>query len=191
ALSLINEQWQLEDFVAVKEGDRIDNYLGGAKPSWEAFFFYRHGQRFAENHQRCPRTSAVLESLDLSRIPGQTPEVCFSVLAPGTHILPHHGVSNMRAVMHLPLVVPEHCALHLVDRGVHHWVEGELVMFDDTFLHESWNRSDSVRVIVLMDCWNPHLTTVEREASKVLAPAIGLVDVALKAANWSGAREQT
>jgi len=191
ALSLINEQWQLEDFVAVKEGDRIDNYLGGAKPSWEAFFFYRHGQRFADNHQRCPRTSAVLESLDLSRIPGQTPEVCFSVLAPGTHILPHHGVSNMRAVMHLPLVVPEQCALHLVDRGVHHWVEGELVMFDDTFLHESWNRSDSVRIIVLMDCWNPHLTAVEREAAKVVAPAIGLVDVALKAANWSGARGQT
>jgi aspartyl/asparaginyl beta-hydroxylase (cupin superfamily) len=89
------------------------------------------------------------------------------------------------------LVVPEQCALHLVDRGVHHWVEGELVMFDDTFLHESWNRSDSVRIIVLMDCWNPHLTTVEREAAKVVAPAIGLVDVALKAANWSGARGQT
>ena len=94
----------------------------------------------------------------------QAPEICFSVLSPQTHIKPHHGVTNTRLVMHLPLIVPSNCALNLIDAGIHEWVEGELVMFDDTFLHESWNRSDSTRVIVLMDCWNPHLTAVERQA---------------------------
>lgn len=187
ALSLILEQQELEDFVEVREGDRIDNYLGGLQPSWEAFFFFRHGRRYDDNHARCPRTSAVLESLDLCRIPGQTPEICFSVLAPGTHILPHHGVTNTRCVMHLPLVVPEHCALNLVDRGEHRWREGELVMFDDTFLHEAWNRSDRVRIIVLMDCWNPHLSAVEREAVTRIAPAIGALDVALRGDAWSSA----
>ncbi len=39
------------------------------------------------------------------------PEVMFSVLTPGTHILPHRGVTNTRVVCHLPLVVPEDCAL--------------------------------------------------------------------------------
>ena len=150
------------------------------------FFFYRHGQRYDDNHARCPRTSAVLDSLDLCRIPGQTPEILFSVLAPGTHILPHHGVTNTRCVMHLPLVVPEDCALHLVDRGVHHWREGELVMFDDTFLHESWNRSGSVRIIVLMDCWNPDLTRVERDAVTRIAQAIGALDIALQTDAWQG-----
>jgi aspartate beta-hydroxylase len=184
ALSLIPDRHGLEDFVKVREGDRIGNYLGGVQPAWEAFFFYRHGERYHENHARCPRTSAVLESLDLCRIPGQTPEICFSVLRPGTHILPHHGVTNTRTVMHLPLVVPEPCALHLVDRGVHHWREGELVMFDDTFLHEAWNRSDSVRIILLMDCWNPHLTAVEREAMTRIAQTIGALDVALDTKRW-------
>lgn len=184
ALSLIVEQRQLESFVDVKAGDRIGNYLGGIKPVWEAFFFYRHGQRYDENHARCPRTSAILESIDLCRIPGQTPEVCFSVLQPGTHILPHHGVTNTRTVMHLPLVVPEDCALHLVDRGIHHWKEGELVMFDDTFLHESWNRSQSPRIIVLMDCWNPYLTPVEREAVTRIAQTIGALDVGLDVDAW-------
>ena len=37
-------------------------------------------------------------------------------------------------------------------------------MFDDTFRHEAWNRSDSTRIILLMDCWNPHLTEVEKRA---------------------------
>lgn len=184
ALSMLEQPQQLEDFVQLREGDRIDHYLGGAKPAWEAFFFYRYGQRYDDNHARCPRTSAVLDSLDLCRIPGQTPEVCFSVLTPGTHILPHYGVTNTRAVMHLPLVVPENCALNLVDRGEHRWREGELVMFDDTFLHESWNRSDRPRIIVLMDCWNPHLTAIEREAVTLIAQTIGALDVALRPDVW-------
>lgn len=184
AISLIEEGRALEDFVQVREGDRIGNYLGGLKPAWEAFFFYRHGQRYDDNHARCPGTSAVLESLDLARIPGQTPEICFSVLAPHTEILPHHGVTNIRAVMHLPLIVPEGCALNLPDRGTHHWREGELVMFDDTFLHEAWNRSASPRIILLMDCWNPYLTPVEREATSIIARTIGALDVAIKADAW-------
>ena len=75
--------------------------------------------------------------------------------------------------MHLPLVVPDGCALNLVDRGTHVWKEGELVMFDDTYLHEAWNRSDSPRVILLMDCWNPYLTPVERHAMAQLVQMIG------------------
>ncbi len=184
ALSLLPGREGLEDFVQVREGDRIGNYLGGVEPAWEAFFFYRHGERYDANHERCTRTSAVLESLDLCRIPGQTPEICFSVLKAGTHILPHHGVTNTRVVMHLPLIVPADCALNLVDRGTHAWRAGELVMFDDTYLHEAWNRSAAPRVILLMDCWNPHLTAVEREAVTRLAQTIGALDVALDAAAW-------
>ena len=71
-------------------------------------------------------------------------------------------------------------------QGVHHWREGELVMFDDTFLHESWNRSGSVRIIVLMDCWNPDLTRVERDAVTQIAQAIGALDIALQTDAWQG-----
>ena len=141
-------------------------YVSGlsANPAWQAFFFYRRGKRYADNHARCPVTSEVLDSLDLCRIPAQAPEICFSVLRPQSQINAHHGVSNIRLVMHLPLIVPPDCALNLVDAGTHHWREGELVMFDDTYLHEAWNRSDKTRVILLMDCWNPYLTAVERQA---------------------------
>jgi aspartyl/asparaginyl beta-hydroxylase (cupin superfamily) len=93
-------------------------------------------------------------------------------LRPGTHINAHHGVTNVRLVSHLPLIVPPDCALNLVDRGEHHWTEGKLVMFDDTYLHEAWNRSGQVRVILLMDCWNPHLTAVEKVALKELMETV-------------------
>jgi aspartate beta-hydroxylase len=176
-----------EDFVRLKPGDRMDRFLGGAAPTWEALFFYRHGKRYDDTHARCPATSAVLESIDLFRIPGQAPEICFSVLRPGTHILPHHGVSNARSVLHLALLVPPDCALRLVDVEERTWTEGELLLFDDTYLHESWNRSGSVRVILLMDCWNPHLTLAERDAVLRLTPLIGAMDIVFSDKGWATA----
>ena len=153
-------------FVDLQPNDRMDRYVGGdtADAAWDAYFFYRRGQRFDEHHARCPSTSAALESLSLCRIKAQAPEILFSALRPGSHILPHRGVTNTRLVMHLPLQVPEGCALHLEGFEPHRWREGELVMFDDTYLHEAWNRSDTTRVILLMDCWNPHLTEAEQAA---------------------------
>ena len=50
---------------------------------------------------------------------------------------------------------------------------GECLAFDDTFLHEAWNRSTQTRVILLMDAWNPHLTDPERDAMRELIEGIG------------------
>jgi aspartate beta-hydroxylase len=47
------------------------------------------------------------------------------------------------------------------------------VVFDDTYEHEAWNRSDRTRVVLIMDVWNPHLDEVERLAVKELVEAIG------------------
>lgn len=166
ALAVTQMERELPDFIAPPAGGAPDTYVDGdgPEPSWKAFFFYRHGHRIDENHARAPLTSAALESIDLCRIRNEAPEILFSVLRPGSHIKPHHGVSNVRLVMHLPLVVPPDCALRVVDHGDHVWQEGRLMMFDDTFLHEAWNRSDRTRLILLMDCWNPHLAPAERVA---------------------------
>jgi aspartate beta-hydroxylase len=85
-------------------------------------------------------------------------------------------------VMHLPLSVPTDCALNVSGGGEHCWREGELVMFDDTYLHEAWNRSDSVRIVLLMDCWNPHLAVPERLALQLLLETIGGLGRAASAA---------
>lgn len=174
ALRVTVEDGALPNFIDPPDGGRGDEYVDGEgpNPSWKAFFFYRHGERLDENHARCPKTSAVLESIEQCRIHEEAPEILFSVLAPGSHIKAHHGVSNVRLVMHLPLVVPPDCALRLVDHGDHVWEEGRLVLFDDTFLHEAWNHSSRTRLVLLMDCWNPHLSAVEKVAVKQLIETI-------------------
>lgn len=178
ALSLLSEDRDFESFLGLEPGEQAPEYVGGTNPqaSWDAYFFYRHGRRFDDHHLRCPRTSALLDSIDLCRIQHQAPEVCFSLIRPQSTIMPHYGVTNARLVFHLPLVVPPDCALHVIDGGAHHWQEGEPMMFDDTFQHEAWNRSDRPRLILLMDCWNPHLSPAEREAVTALVEAIDAIE---------------
>jgi aspartate beta-hydroxylase len=180
ALQLMRARHRLEDFVELGPNGRMSDFVGGEgeNPAWEAFFFYRHGERYDDNHALCPRTSAVLESMELCRIDEQSPEICFSWLAPGSHILPHHGVTNVRLVMHLALVVPPDCALQIPGCAPYEWREGELMMFDDTYEHEAWNRSDGVRIVLLMDCWNPHLSAVEKQACRRLIETVSRLRLA-------------
>lgn len=140
-------------------------------PSWNGYYFHRHGEARAGNRAACPNTAAALDALPLARIPGHAPEVLFSVFSPGTHLLPHRGVTNIRLVGHLPLIVPRDCALNVAGEQ-HAWREGEVVVFDDTYEHEAWNRSEDTRVVLIFDLWNPHLTAVEREAASALVLAI-------------------
>jgi aspartate beta-hydroxylase len=142
------------------------------EPGWDGYYFYRHGARRDDNCGRCPATATALDGLPLSRVRDHGPEVLFSVFKPGTHLLPHRGVTNTRVVGHLPLIVPADCALK-VGGEVHAWQEGRVVVFDDTYEHEAWNRSLEVRVVLIFDLWNPQLTEPEREAVTDVVAAIG------------------
>jgi len=177
AMDLLRQDRDFVSFLGLKPGQKAPQSIGGAAadPAWDAFFFYNHGVRYDANHERCPRTSELLESIDLCRIARQAPEICFSLIRPQSSILPHYGVTNVRLVFHLPLIVPPDCALNVA--GVEHrWREGEPILFDDTFEHEAWNRSDLPRLILLMDCWNPHLGEAEREAVRHVIEAIDSIE---------------
>lgn len=160
-------------FLQAPDGASLAPYLGGGEDArWDAFFFYRDGEHHADAARHAPLTASALEALPLVRIREHAPEICFSILAPGTHIKPHYGVTNARVVVHLPLIVPDGCTL-TVGGDERHWREGEAWAFDDTFLHEARNTSRETRVILLMDAWNPHLTEAEREAITAIVEGIG------------------
>ncbi len=183
AVELLASDRDFESFLGLKPGQDKTGYVGGTNPaaSWDAFFFYRHGKRFDANHLKCPKTSKALDSVDLCRVNNQAPEVCFSVIRPNSSIEPHYGVTNTRLVLHLPLIVPQDCALDVIGSPAHQWKAGEPMMFDDTFQHGAWNRSNEPRLILLMDCWNPHLTVPERQAIQLLFNTIddfGNIDAA-------------
>ncbi len=141
--------------------------------NWSTLHLFRHGERVEENCRRCPRTAALLESIDLHRVPGYGPEAMFSVLRAKTRIPAHFGSVNGRLVVHLPLIVPPDCGALRCDDQQRSWEEGKLMIFDDSFEHEAWNDSDSTRVVLIFDAWRPDLTLVEREAFSRILQAAG------------------
>ena len=130
-------------------------------PNWSAFHLYKKGALVAENAAKCPALMKLLDGVPQPDQPGRTPAAMFSLLKPKTRIPPHVGVSNVRLVTHLPLIVPDGCGFR-VGNETREWIPDKAWVFDDTIEHEAWNNSDKLRVVLIFDIWHPHLTPPER-----------------------------
>jgi len=153
----------LTPYISLPPGVPASKWSGLDKSlDWGAFHLWKEGERFDQACARAPRTAALVESLPICRIQGRGPNVFFSILKAGAHIPAHTGVTNVRSVVHLPLIVPGDCEFR-VGGETRAWCVGEAFVFDDTIEHEAWNRSDEDRAVLILDVWNPHLSEHERE----------------------------
>ena len=160
---LARDEAVLRPYVAMEPGTPANKWSPlDNKLDWGALHLWKDGRRDDSVCALVPRTAAAVEALPLSDLPGRTPTVFFSLLQPGTHLPAHTGVSNVRAIIHLPLIVPPGCAFR-VGGETREWEVGRAWAFDDTIEHEAWNRSDQVRAILIFDVWNPHIDEAERD----------------------------
>ena len=118
--------------------------------SWKSFFLHGYGYAIPENIARCPNTAKAIAG-----IPGLN-SAFFSILAPGTHIPDHRGVTKALITCHLGLIVPRDgdVRMRVADQIVR-WGEGEMLVFDDTYRHEVWNDSKETRVVLLIHIDRP------------------------------------
>ena len=161
ALSLLGHDG-VKPYVAMEPGAPPNKWtpLDGSL-DWGAYHLWRYGKVIPEAVARCPATAAALRAVPQAELPGRAPTAFFSILKPRTRIPPHGGVTNVRATVHLPLIVPPGCGFR-VGGETRDWVEGAAFAFDDTIEHEAWNDSDQPRVVLILDVWNPYLTGEER-----------------------------
>lgn len=119
---------------------------------WRMFILKAYGVPVEKNLARCPKLSALL---------AETPEAVsavFSFLAPGKHIPCHRGPFRGILRFHLMLSMPHDtdgrpaCELQ-IDGEPHLLAEGDSLLWDDTYPHEVWNRSEQVRIALLLDVW--------------------------------------
>jgi len=144
-------------------------------PRWSAFHLFKMGERVEQNAAKCPETMRALANAPQPDQPGRTPSAMFSLLKPRTTIPAHTGVTNVRLVTHLPLIVPPGCRFR-VGNDSREWVPGRGWVFDDTIEHEARNDSDLVRVVLIFDVWHPHLTPAERAMITALAAGVQAFD---------------
>ena len=111
-----------------------------------------------------------------ARFPGLN-SAFFSILAPGTHIPEHRGVTKGLITCHLGLIVPRDgdVRMRVGDRIVR-WAEGETLVFDDTYDHEVWNETSGTRVVLLIQFERPlrQPGQVDRRLLPRPRPALGL-----------------
>jgi aspartate beta-hydroxylase len=132
--------------------------------NWLTSYFYVKGKPIEATHKACPVTSSVIKSC-FPLGPGE--QVFFSVLSGDAHIKAHCGPWNTRLTCHLGLVVPDGPSMR-VENEIVKWQEGKCLVFDDSFEHEVWNRSDARRIVLLIQFWHPDLTPDEVWALKEL-----------------------
>ncbi|MBR8836651.1 MAG: aspartyl/asparaginyl beta-hydroxylase domain-containing protein [Stigonema ocellatum SAG 48.90 = DSM 106950] len=137
---------------------------------WDVFGLHAFGNKLDENCRLCPQTTSFVES-----IPGLV-TAAFSSLKPKTHIKPHIGyhyeysesgdlttreiLNNTVLCLHLGLIIPKtdtpfDCAIRVANE-IKNWQQGKCLIFDDTVVHEAWNRSCETRIVLLVDFKKPH-----------------------------------
>lgn len=125
-----------------------DEFLPWHEPiyqgDWRVYGLYGFGHRFDDHCARCPQAAAAVAA-----VPGMT-TAGFSVLGPGTEILPHVGYTSRVLRCHLGLVVSGDCGLE-VEGEIRCWGEGDVMVFDDTGRHSAWNRGVGRRGVLLLD----------------------------------------
>jgi beta-hydroxylase len=117
---------------------------------WRSYFLWGYSFPIEDNLAQCPKTGKVV-----AQIPGLN-SAFFSILAPGTHIPEHRGVTKGLITCHLGLIVPKDGDVRMrVGDRIMRWSEGETLVFDDTYNHEVWNDTTGTRVVLLIQFERP------------------------------------
>ena len=135
---------------------------------WKTFFLYGYGFEAKLGVEMCPRTAELMRA-----IPGMTTAM-FSILSPRKHILDHRGPYKGVLRYHLGLIVPRDepaCRIR-VGEDVRHWLQGQSMVFDDTYNHEVWNDTDETRVVLFVDVLRP-LPRPWAQINRAIVRAIG------------------
>ena len=136
-----------EDVPKFHEVDKIQRFISARDDiPWRTFVIKGFGEFVEKNAERVPKTTVLLK---------KHPEITtamFSILDGGKHIPRHMGFFRGVFRYHLGLMVPENGNCYITVGGKdYHWKEGEGVLFDDTYKHEVWNKSDQRRVVLFCD----------------------------------------
>ena len=137
----------VESIPKFHEVDRLQRFISAKdNVAWRTFFFKGFNKWLPQNCALAPRTTELLRRLPLIST------AMFSIIDGGKHIPPHVGFFKSVLRYHLALVVPDDAPVYIVvDGKEYHWREGEDVLFDDTYLHEVWNKSRERRVVLFCD----------------------------------------
>jgi len=140
------------------------HYLG-SQDGWKSGYVYNRGHVVGSARRAHPMLVDLLEKYAVANnLLCRLLECHFSILGPGVHIGLHADLWNFSINFHYAFAVPDGDCGITVDGETRRWTERQGLLFDYSYLHEAWNRTDSPRVCLLADLWHPEVTPAERIA---------------------------
>jgi len=142
---------------------------GDPVSGWKALYLFKSGQIVTENIEHFKETLACLQcdKGNPADYLYSLAEVHFSILEPGAYIAPHTDLCNFTLSFHLAIDIPPDCGIRVANE-TRTWEEGKCLLFDYSFVHDAWNKSDRTRAVLLMDVWHPEVTLPERQALQLV-----------------------
>lgn len=164
-LQLIQDNWQVvrEEAMALYSSNVFDQVgADGAdayydvgfrtfhKYGWRKFYLTWYGCTQPSAQRLCPRTVEVIKQV--KAVNG----AMFTVLPPGAQLTRHLDPIACSLRYHLGLSTPNNddCFIN-IDGQTYSWRDGQVLLFDETYLHYAKNDTDTPRVILMCDVERP------------------------------------
>lgn len=130
-----------------------ETYISGTvdpDKDWKVFMLQCIMGAPKTNQAKCPRTTALIQQIP------NVYQAFFSILDPGKSIPAHNGRYLGYLRYHLGLRVPKNNPPSMrVKDQIHTWEERRSILFDDSLNHEVYNKSDDLRVVLIVDVLRP------------------------------------
>ena len=140
-------------------------------PEWRTLVLQDRGEWSETNSRLFPVTTRLVR--DVARAPSV--EVFFARQAAGSGIAAHTDGNNFILCAHLGLRVPaggaEACWVKCGDAPARAWEAGKAMVFDTSFIHETWNSSAEDRIVLIIRFWHFGLSPAEVVATQWLFDA--------------------
>ncbi len=159
-LEKITSAWPMikEEAMHLREQERIaaaksNNDAGFNsffKTGWKRFYLKWYDAQHPSAAIYCPKTVALLQTIPSVKA------AMFAELPPGGKLNVHRDPYAGSLRYHLGLATPndDECYIN-VDGVPYSWRDGECVMFDETYIHEAYNKTQANRIILFCDIERP------------------------------------
>ena len=142
-------------------------YMGTMGTGWTAFRLQRLGEWNLTNTAMFPKTTDIIQHLD---IPLAVRGVMIARQKPKSGVQPHSDGRNFILTCHLGLEIPPDCSITVAGEK-RNWIQDGAIIFDTSFVHETFNGSDNDRYVLIIDFWHPDLSREEQIALEYIYDA--------------------
>lgn len=153
----LQENWEVvfDEFIKYSTSHEIQSHFNSTmveKPkTWRVRSLRVWNTEMYCVQKHFPQTMKLLNSIP------NTVSIGFNILEPNSKIRPHCGDTNAIYRCHLGLQIPIEsykCAIKVLQEEKQ-WQKGKVIAFEDAFVHEAWNNSSEIRIILLFDILKP------------------------------------